>query len=170
FEQEVLEFAALLHDVGQFVSFRKHHKNSRYIINRTDPRGFTDEEILLIGHLTRYHCKAAPTKKHKKFRQLSKEHRQMIQVLSGLLRIAVGLDKTKNQRAVTITCQSSDKTLDVVVAGTDHLELEIWAAQREREVLTRALDREIEIYPALCSLRPLRSPQSSSQELSPTLR
>ncbi|MEO1298094.1 MAG: hypothetical protein AAFW75_20405, partial [Cyanobacteria bacterium J06636_16] len=30
----MLKFAALLHDVGQFISFRKHHKNSRFIIHR----------------------------------------------------------------------------------------------------------------------------------------
>lgn len=158
FEREVLEFGALLHDIGQFISFRKHHKNSRYILNRADPRGFTDEEVLLIGHLTRYHCKAAPTKKHKKFRKLSKEHRLMVQVLSGILRIVVGLDKTKNQRAVNVSCQVSDEALSIVVAGVDHLGLEIWAAQREREVLAGALGREIEIYPALCSLRPMGSP------------
>lgn len=74
FERELLEFSALLHDVGQYISFQKHHKNSRYIIRRADLRGFTDEEILLLGHLTRYHCKAAPTKRHKKFRRLSKSH------------------------------------------------------------------------------------------------
>ena len=64
-ERETLEFAALLHDIGQFISFKKHHKNSRYIIERTEPRGFTDEEMLLIKHLVRYHCKAKPSKKHK---------------------------------------------------------------------------------------------------------
>jgi len=53
-EREILEFASLLHDIGQFISFRKHHKNSRYIIKQTNPRGFTDEEVLLIKHLVRY--------------------------------------------------------------------------------------------------------------------
>ncbi|MGF1514893.1 MAG: Ppx/GppA phosphatase family protein [Elainellaceae cyanobacterium] len=158
FERELLEFGALLHDVGQFISFSKHHKNSRYIINRTDPRGFTDEEILLIGHLARYHCKAAPTKKHKKFRRLPKDHRHRVQILSGMLRIAVALDKTKNQRAVTVTCQVSEETLAIIVAGADNLDLEIWAAQRERQVLAQALGREVEICSALCSLRPRRSP------------
>ncbi|MEM0980361.1 MAG: hypothetical protein AAGH78_08810 [Cyanobacteria bacterium P01_H01_bin.58] len=53
---------------------------------------------MLIGHLTRHHCKAAPTKKHKKFKRLSKSHRQLVQILSGILRIAVCLDKTQNQQ------------------------------------------------------------------------
>ncbi len=151
FEHQVLEFGALLHDIGQYISFRKHHKNSRYIINRTDPRGFTDEEVLLIGHLARYHCKAAPTKKHKKFRQLSKGHRQRVQTLSGILRIAVGLDKTKTQRVASVVCDISKETLVLALAGADKLELEIWAAQRSSAVLAAALERDIEIRPAIAS-------------------
>jgi len=95
FERNLLRFSALLHDIGMYISFRKHHKNSRDIIKRTIPRGFTDEETSLIAILMRYHCKAAPTKRHKRFKKLSKAHRQMIRVLSGLLRVAISLDKTR---------------------------------------------------------------------------
>lgn len=146
FERDLLRFSALLHDIGQFISYQKHHKNSRYIINRANPRGFTDEEILLISNLTRYHCKAAPTKKHKRFRKLSKPHRQIIQTLSGLLRIAVSLDKTKNQRVKSVSCQISEQVLAIAVAGPGNLDLEIWAAQRNRHVLANALDRDVDIH------------------------
>lgn len=145
FEQELLEFSCLLHDIGQYISFRKFHKNSRYIIRRNNPRGFTDEEILLIGHLTRYHCKAAPTKKHKRFRRLSKSHQRLIKTLSGILRIAVSLDKTKNHRVSAIACQISEESINVAIAGEGNLDVEVWAAQRERQVLSDALNRDIEI-------------------------
>ena len=145
FEREILEFAALLHDIGQFISFKKHHKNSRYILKRTDPRGFTDEEMLLIRHLVRYHCKSKPTKRHKKFKKLSKHHRQVVRLLAGILRIAVALNKTKNQRVRRATCQISDEKLEINVLGADNLEVEIWAASRCSEVLAEALQRPIAI-------------------------
>ncbi|MEO0407868.1 MAG: Ppx/GppA phosphatase family protein [Cyanobacteria bacterium P01_A01_bin.135] len=151
FERNVLEYGALLHDLGQFISFRKHHKNSRYIIKRAEPRGFTDDELLLIRHLARYHCKAPPTKKHKKFRKLSKAHRQRVQVLSGMLRIAVGLDKTKTQRVSSVTCELSDEVLTIELLGTGNLSLEQWAAQRNCEVLAQALDCDIQIRPKRCA-------------------
>ncbi|MEM6432680.1 MAG: hypothetical protein AAF773_02310 [Cyanobacteria bacterium P01_D01_bin.115] len=148
FERDMLEFAAILHDIGQLISFRKYHKNSRFIINCTDPRGFTDEEVLLIGHVVRYHCKAAPTKKHKKFKRLSKAHRQRVKTLSGILRIAVCLDKTKHQRVDTLTCHLTDKALEIQVSGQDNnLDLEIWAARQNSQVLATALKRPIEIQP-----------------------
>ena len=143
FEREILEFAALLHDIGQFISFRKHHKNSRYILKQTDPRGFTDEEMLLIRHLTRYHCKAKPSKKHKQFKKLSKRNRRIIRVLSGILRIAVALNKTKNRRVERVSCQISEEKLTITVAGKDNLEVERWAARRKSKVLSSALKRKI---------------------------
>jgi exopolyphosphatase/guanosine-5'-triphosphate,3'-diphosphate pyrophosphatase len=146
FERDLLKFAALLHDIGQFISYRKHHKNSRDIIRRTIPRGFTDEEILLISQLTRYHCKAPPTKKHKRFRKLSKPHRRIVQTLSGLLRIAVNLDKTKSQRVKSVSCQVSEEALEIGVVGVEPLNLEIWAAKRDRQVLANAFDCDVDIH------------------------
>ena len=145
FEREILEFAALLHDIGQFISFRRHHKNSRYIIKQTNPRGFNEEEVLLIRHLVRYHCKAKPSKKHKKFKRLSKRHRRLIKILSGMLRIAVALNKTKNQRVKAVACQVSNKNLKIAVSGAENLEVEIWAARRSCEVLAEALNYRVEI-------------------------
>lgn len=144
YEREILEFAALLHDIGQFISFRKHHKNSRYILKRSDPRGFTDEEMLLIRHLVRYHCKAKPSKKHKKFKKLSKQHRHLVKMLSGILRIAVALNKTKSQRVKQIDCQISSETIEINLLGAD-IAVEVWAARRCRHVLAKATKREVEI-------------------------
>lgn len=145
FEREILEFAALLHDIGQFISFKQYHKNSRFIIRQTDPRGFTDEEMLLIGHLVRYHYKAKPSTKHKKFKKLSKPHRHIVKLLSGILRIAVALNKTKNQRVERISCHISDEKLEITVSGEENLEVEIWAARRSCEVLAEVLNRQVEI-------------------------
>lgn len=127
FERELLQYAALLCDIGQYISFRQHHKHSRYLIRKIDPRGFTDEEVLLLGHLARYHRKAEPTEKHKRFKKLSKPHRHRIRILSGILRIADGLDKTKNQLVEQVSCQILDQKLNIIVSGEDDIKLEIWA-------------------------------------------
>ncbi|MBE9079994.1 Ppx/GppA family phosphatase [Romeria aff. gracilis LEGE 07310] len=146
FEREILEHAACLYDIGQYIAFRRHHKHGRYIIKNTELRGFTDEEILLIGHVVRYHRKAKPKKKHKKFKRLTHRQRRIVRILSGILRLAVRLDKTRNQRVEQVTCQSNEETLKLAVSGEGSLELEIWAAMRDREVLADALARKIKIY------------------------
>ena len=146
FQRDMLEFAALLHSVGQHIRFRSYHKHSCYIIENTGLRGFNDEEILLIGQVVRYHRKSSLKKKHKKYKMLSKEHRRMVQVLSGILRIAVALDRTKNQAVQDIHCEISDKQITLQIKGRDTgMELELWTAMRHRKPLAKALGRKLKL-------------------------
>ncbi|MEL6552829.1 MAG: Ppx/GppA phosphatase family protein [Cyanobacteria bacterium J06621_11] len=147
-EKEVLEYAALLHDIGQYLSLKAYHKSSRYILKREDPRGFTDEEMLLIGHVVRYHRKSHPKTKHKQFKRLSEQQQRTVWVLAGLLRIAAELDRTKDQQIEKVSCQLVDNTLEISVAGEGDLKVGIWAARQERQVLEKALGKTISICAA----------------------
>ena len=144
-EKDVLEYAALLHDIGQYLSFTSYHKSSRYILKRADPRGFTDEEMVLIGHVIRYHRKARPKKKHGQFRQLSEHQQRVVWVLAGLLRIAVNLNRTKDQQIQTLSCNISDEAIEISVTGQGSLDVGIWASMGERHILEKALERTVEI-------------------------
>ena len=144
-ERNLLEHAAMLYAIGQYISFSRYHKNSRYIIKHSGLRGFTNEEVLLIGHVVRYHRKAKPKKKHGKFRKLSKSHQQIVRTLSGILRIAIGLDNTKNQLVEEVTCQLSKNKIRINPVSNDQIDLEIWEARRNCELLEETLNRSVEI-------------------------
>jgi len=60
-ERELLEFAALLHDVGLYVNHSKHHRHSQYLITHGELRGFTPEEIAVIASVARFHKGAPPS-------------------------------------------------------------------------------------------------------------
>ena len=64
-----------------------------------------------------------------------------------MLRIAIGLDKTKNQQVTRLECTLSKTALEIQVTGTGNFNLEIWAAQCDRNVLATAIERDIEIQP-----------------------
>ncbi len=143
--RQILEHAALLYGIGQYISFKQYHKHSRYIVSHTGLRGFTNEEVLLIGHVVRYHRKAAPKKKHGKFRKLTKAQRRTVTVLAGILRVAIGLDNTKNQLVHDVSCRLSKDKITVQSKGANDIALEVWEAMRNRALLEKALDREITI-------------------------
>ncbi|MEO1683157.1 MAG: Ppx/GppA phosphatase family protein [Cyanobacteria bacterium J06631_12] len=142
-EAEALEYAALLHDIGQYLSLRAYHKSSRYILKREDPRGFTDEEMLLIRQIVRYHRKAPPKTKHKQFRKLSNQQQKTVRILSGILRIVIGLDRTKSQQIESLTCHCSEGTLEIVLSGSGDMAIELWAARSDRQLLETALNQTI---------------------------
>jgi len=145
YERDILEYAALLHGIGKYISFQRYHKNSRYIIKHAGLRGLNDEEILLIGHVARYHRKARPKKRHGTFKKLSKGQRRVVRILSGMLRLAVNLDRTKNQLVRQIECEVSNGALELQLSGAGRFELEVWAAKQQRRPLARALGKKIKI-------------------------
>ena len=59
-ERELLEAAALLHDIGVAVDYDDHHKHSRYLVLNAGLPGFTPREVALIGQTVRYHRKGSP--------------------------------------------------------------------------------------------------------------
>ena len=72
--REVLHAAALLANVGLFVSHAGHHRHSYYLIRNSELLlGFTDHEIELIALVARYHRKSHPKRKHPEFAALAPE-------------------------------------------------------------------------------------------------
>jgi exopolyphosphatase/guanosine-5'-triphosphate,3'-diphosphate pyrophosphatase len=105
-ERELLWAAAILHNCGHFVSHSAHHKHSYYLIRHSDLLGYTETEIETIANLARYHRKSTPKKKHENYRNLtSKAHRQAVDQLSALLRLAVALDRRQIGAIQSVRCE-----------------------------------------------------------------
>ncbi len=93
-ERQLLFYAALLHDIGYFIHRSGHHKHAQYIILNSHLRGFSQEALLLLSNLVRYHRKSLPdVHRHEYFRKLSKKDRQKLWLLFPLLRVADQLDR-----------------------------------------------------------------------------
>jgi exopolyphosphatase/guanosine-5'-triphosphate,3'-diphosphate pyrophosphatase len=143
--RDLLYHATLVHDVGTFVNFQNYHKHSQYLILQGRLRGFNNLELKLLSLLAMYHRKAGPKKRHKVFRQLKKKDRRLITGLAGILRIAVGLNKTKNQWVENVYCLLEKDRLTVRIFGEAGMELEIWESQRFSNTLSKYLNKEIVI-------------------------
>ena len=101
--RELLEAAALLANVGLFISHSGHHKHSYYVIRNSEHlTGFTDGEVELIAQVARYHRKSAPRRKHAEFAALGRDDQHRVRVLAGLLRVAVGLDRNHGAHVASV--------------------------------------------------------------------
>jgi exopolyphosphatase / guanosine-5'-triphosphate,3'-diphosphate pyrophosphatase len=143
--RELLQNACLIYDVGVFVNFQDYHKHSAYLILNGRLRGFNNEERIMLSLLARYHRKGKPKKKHEVFGQMQEKERDLLRGLAGILRIAVGLDKTKNQWVERLTCEVQEDSLIIKIFGDATMDLEIWEAQRFSDVLAKFLKKDIEI-------------------------
>ena len=63
-ERLLLEVAALLHDIGNYVNLRAHHKHSQYILSVSDIFGLSRDDMEIVANVARYHRRATPQKSH----------------------------------------------------------------------------------------------------------
>jgi len=142
-EREWLEFAAVLHDIGYVINAHEHHKHSYYLIKHGDLVGLTAEEIEIIANVARYHRRAVPQTKHTPFKLLPTFLRSTVEILSGFLRLADGLDRSHFSvvRSLQLTC---DPTMVLHLQCTGDAALEVWAAQNRADVFEKVFRRPVQ--------------------------
>ncbi|MEO8075896.1 MAG: Ppx/GppA phosphatase family protein [Acidobacteriota bacterium] len=142
-EREWLEYAALLHDVGVHISYDRHHRHSYYLIKNGDLRGFEPREIEVIALVTRYHRQATPKKSHEGYGDLPGTVRSTVRVLSAIVRLAEGLDRSHAQALAGIDLFPRSGDYLARLRATGDAELELWAAHRHVAPLERELDKAV---------------------------
>ena len=152
--RELLEAAGLLHNVGLFINHSAHHKHSYYVIrNNEHMLGFTDHEVELIALVARYHRKSGPKAKHPEWVALTDDDRHPVVVLAGLLRVAIGLDRSHSLvvRDVAVQVDLDNATVHITAVPLDgcDAELEVYSANERAELLTDALGLHVRVSAAV---------------------
>ena len=144
--EELLEAAGLLANVGLLVSHDRHHLHSYYVIRNSDAlTGFTDEEIELIALVARYHRKSAPKSSHADFAALSEDQQHVVRVLAGLLRLGVALDRTRTRAVRDLRVEVAKKRITIEIEADGDASLERYTAEARKGLLADALGIEVEI-------------------------
>jgi exopolyphosphatase/guanosine-5'-triphosphate,3'-diphosphate pyrophosphatase len=138
--REILQAAALLHDVGYLINHAKHHKHAYHLIQHAELTGWTAREVELIANVARYHRKAAPKKRHPNFRRLDRPERRLVRALAAMLRVADGLDRTHTQRVSAVGVEAGRTMTRLVLAAATDPQVERWEAERRAGLFNRVFD------------------------------
>ena len=143
--RELLEYAALLHDVGHHIGHDNHQKHAYYLITNGDLFGFTREEIEIVAQAARYHRKGGPKDSDEGYRALSAQNRRTVRALSAILRVADGLDRSHYGvvRDVDVSRRAERLIIHLKTQGDD-AELEIWEARSRAGLLGRVLGCDVD--------------------------
>jgi len=134
-ERALLHAAAMLHDVGAFVSYNRHHKHTYYLLYHADLPGYTDRERELIATIARYHRRSSPKESHQEFQRLTPKERQVVRRLAALLRVADGLDRGHRRHVRSLTVRRRGKAVQIAVAAEKGSDLEVWSARKKADLL-----------------------------------
>ncbi len=144
-ERELLYYAALLHDIGIFLSFSNHHAHSAYLIKNAELLGFYNREIAVMSALAFFHRKRAPKKSDPEFAALDAKAQRIVFPLSMVLRMAESLDRSHKQsvRRVAFTREKGALVLHVEAEG--ECQLEIWALEEHQKHFVKTFGERFDI-------------------------
>ena len=148
--RNMLEYAALLHDIGYVVGYPKHHKHGYYLIANGELDGFSSAEIEILANVVRYHRKSFPKSTHPNFSRLNRATQEKVRKLSALLRLAEGLDRSHAQIVQSVQCRKSGKTVILKLRTREDPELEIWGARHKQDLFADVFKKQVLVR---CTMR-----------------
>lgn len=140
--RELLEHAALLHEVGMHVSDRGYHKHTYYLIRHAALRGFTEDQIVIVANVARYHRKSEPGSDHQNLEELTAAQRGDVEKLAAILRIAEALDRSHRQAVRDIAVRCNGNVRFFVRARSD-ASVEIQAASKRARYFSSLFERKV---------------------------
>lgn len=145
-ERDLLNAAALLHDIGWTVSGSKHHKHSAWLIreNAAKLSAFPPEQLELVAQVARYHRKALPKEKHKDYAALSAGKQDIVRKLAGILRIADGLDRPHMQAVRELKSDVGGDKVVIQLKARLEPAAHIEGGARKKELFEIAFGRPVE--------------------------
>lgn len=132
-EQRILlETAAILHDIGTFISVSKHHKHTFYLLAAEPVVGLSNQQQAIVANVARYHRMASPSLRHEGYAALPPQDRITVSKLASLLRLADAMDVEHEARVTGFTLDVNKSRAIIQLKGTGDLLLEKWKLAKKR--------------------------------------
>ncbi len=145
-QRELFGYAALLHDIGTFLSYSEHHLHSYYLIRHADLLGFDEHEIASMAATALFHRKARPGARHPALAELDRAARKAVRLLSVVLRMAEYLDRSHSGAVAHAALGNEGPgalVLEVRPAKDWHLER--WRLESRHDALEKGLGRTLSV-------------------------
>lgn len=149
-ERELLEAAALLHDLGTMIGYDAHDQHSQTLITNAGLPGYSPREIALIALLTHYHRKGTPTPGI--YASVLRAGDELILIrLAAILRLAEYLERGRTSAVDDVAISwmvnaTGAEVLRLTLIADVYPAVEIWQTQRNAvDLMERAFERQVVI-------------------------
>lgn len=146
-QRELLQAAALLHDIGwsQTPDGKGHHKWSARLIQEYAWKNLKADEVPVVAQVARYHRKSLPQPTHADFHALPASSKRAVMILGGILRLADALDRTHSGKIESLEASVTSESILIRVKPAGTWEAEHTMFEAKRDMLQIAAER-----PVLC--------------------
>lgn len=140
-EREILQIAALLHEVGLSKGAKNHHKATYRMIQKLEPPlGLDKNRLQMVAFICRYHRGVLPRSGQRAFAAIDRSERHLAQRLAGILRLADAFDADHQGHVHRLQATSRNGHLLISAQGynaRDRLAEDIAAGRHLLELVCR---------------------------------
>jgi CHAD domain-containing protein len=158
--RKVMQAAARLHGIGAGLRAKSPEKAARKFLRRLPlPVGWTEPEWDLLGLTVRYHRGEEPKAKRKAYARLTKEERQALCAMAGVLRLARVLRKCGVESSKGLRVERSVDALIVRAPGLEDTEATAARVAGGKHLLETVLERPLIVQGAPAETKVVELPR-----------
>ncbi|MGM0471454.1 MAG: HD domain-containing protein [Bacillota bacterium] len=133
-ERNLLQVSAILHDVGKFISLKRHYYNSYNLIRSSNILGFANREIEIIANIARYHSRKLPQDEDHAYQRLSSQDQVLMSKLLSMLRLADALDRGHQSKFNNLAVKLTTDKLTITIITNEVTALEEWTFKQKSKL------------------------------------
>jgi exopolyphosphatase/guanosine-5'-triphosphate,3'-diphosphate pyrophosphatase len=141
----LLEVAALLHDVGHFISMINHDQHGYYLLTANYLIGLDERQQAIVANLVRYHRCATSDWDDPVVRPLKQDDRRIAIKLMALMRMADALDSSHTEAVRGVRLRQKQGTLSLKLVGAGDLLLERWAVAKRKALFEETFGVNVKV-------------------------
>lgn len=146
----ILEASAVLHDSGELINRKGHHRHGEYLIHNAIIPGLDGWAKNMTAALVRYHNKKSePNAAHKVFASLNRDQRKEARILAGMLRLAERLESDHSQAIAKLSVEGGPRDVRIHVELRDSSRLNLGGIERKARLLERELNLRLSFHRVL---------------------
>lgn len=130
----LLEVAAILHDIGNFVRYDNHNLHSNYIIRNSEIFGLSRKDNTIVAEIAKYHKGKSFPQDEDSFQMLPRSDRMTILKLTAILRIADAMDRGHIQKYSDFSIEVVQNNLEINAKNAKNIVLEKIALSEKAEM------------------------------------
>lgn len=144
-ERELLYYAAILHDIGGFISYTDHHRHGYYLVRYSPLLGFDATEIQMLAAIVLHHRKKLPKAKEEAMLGLNRAQRDIVTILSVILRLAESMDRghLAGVEEVHASVDERNGTLTLELVSSSDCQLELWGLENQRAAVREVFGKRL---------------------------
>jgi len=163
--RKVMEAAAQLHGIGAGLRAKSPEKAARKFLRRLPlPVGWTEPEWDLLGMAVRYQRGDEPRVKQRGFARLTKEERQAVCAVAGVLRLARALRKCGVESSRGLRVERSVDALIVRAPGLEDTEAAAALVAAGKHLLETVLERPLLVQRVAVESKVVEMPRVEEKE------